>query len=299
MPQVSKVKAFVLIAREGSISGAARQLRISTATASAHLDSLESLLGGKLFIRSTRQLILTDLGRLYLQRVTPAIDKLEVANQVALEFGASPQGMLRVTVGGPIGRRRIAPLVARFRDQHPKLGISLNIDDKFRSVIDEEFHVAIRAGYEESSNLIQRKVASNRRVLVASPDYLADAPPLNSPDDLTNHTLLLLTQRQDGKGTMRFSIDAQTCSIELDGDMTSNNNEALTVWVMQHCGIAQKSLWEVSDAITEKKLVRLLPDFEPEPIDFYAVSPFRTGESIKVDTFISFLRAEFSKNPLC
>lgn len=299
MSQLSKVKLFALIAKKGAISGAARDLNISTATASAHLDTLENQLSGKLFIRSTRQLVLTDLGRLYLDRVTPILERLEVANQLASEFSAKPQGMLRVTVGGPIGRRKIAPLVARFLAQHPELDVLLNIDDCFRPVVDEQFHVAIRTGFDQPSNLIQRKIASNRRVLVASPDYLAEAPPLDSPDDLNNHALLLLTQRQDGSGKMRFSIEGETRQIEFEGKMTSNNNEALTVWVKEHCGIAQKSLWEVADAITANKLVRLLPDFEPEPVDFYAVSPFRSGESVKVDTFVSFLRDAFGKNPLC
>lgn len=298
MSSLTHIQTFSVIAGTGSLSGAARRLSISTATASAHLDSLESHLGGKLFIRSTRQLVLTDLGRLYLDQVTPILDDLEVADQLASEFSEKPKGKLRVTVGAPIGRLKIAPLMNRFLAQYPDLDVFLDIDDSFRPVVDEQFHVAIRAGFDDPSNLIQRKIASNRRVLVASPEYLAKAPPLESLDDLKHHTLLILNQYQQNKGTMRFSINGKAYQIELEAKLASSSNEVLTVWLLQHCGVAQKSLWEVADAIAANKLIRLLPEYEPEPVDFYAVSPFRSGESIKVDTFIAFLREAFKEEPL-
>lgn len=298
MRHLSNIQAFSAIAREGAISRAARRLNISTATASAHLDALESYLGGKLIIRSTRQLVLTELGRLYLKRIDPILESLEAANQIASEFGNEPKGMLRITVGGPFGRVRIAPLIPSFLARHPGLDVQLNIDNGFKAVLNEEYHVAIRTGFDHPSNLVQRKITTNRRVLVASPDYLANASPLKSPDDLPNHTLLLRTERRDKVGTMRFAIDGATRAVEFEGEMTSNSNDVLTIWALEHCGVAQKSLWEVVDAIAANKLVRLLPDFEPEPIDFFAVSLFRSGESAKVDAFVSFLRDAFKKDPL-
>ena len=134
---------------------------------------------------------------------------------------------------------------------------------------------------------------------MASPQYLADAPPLNAPEDLKNHALLLMSERPDGIGSMQFLIDGKIREIQFPGKMTCNNRDALTVWLLQHCGIAQNSLWHVADAIADNQLVRLLEDYEPETAHYYAVSPFRTGESVKVDAFINFLREEFAKDPLC
>jgi len=299
MHYLSKVKQFAVIAEMGSISGAARSLNMSTGTAISHLDALENHLGGKLFVRSTRELVLTDLGHLYLEKVKPLLLEFEVANQMATEFSSQLQGDFRVTVSGPIGRRKVVPLVAEFATTHPELDVALNIDNSFKHLVKEQFHVAIRTDFDQPCSLIQRKIASNRRVLVASPDYLAEAPPLDTPDDLANHALLLLTQRNDKVGTMRFWVDGKTRETEFEGKLTSNSNEALTSWAMEHCGIAQKSLWEVADAIAANQLVRLLEDFEPEPTDFFAVSPFRSGDCVKVDTFVSFLRNAFVETPLC
>ncbi len=299
MHYLSKVKQFAVIAEMGSISGAARALNMSTGTAIAHLDALENHLGGKLFVRSTRDLVLTDLGHLYLEKVTPLLLEFEVANQLATEFCSHLQGDFRVTVSGPIGRKKIVPLVARFATAHPALDVALDIDNSFKHLVKEQFHVAIRTGFDQPSNLIQRKIASNRRVLVASPGYLAEAPPLDTPDDLANHALLLVTRRQDKIGTLHFRVDGETREIAFEGKLTSNSHEALTSWVLDHHGVAQKSLWEVADAIASNQLVRLLEEFEPEPTDFYAVSPFRSGDCVKVDTFVSFLKEAFVQAPLC
>lgn len=299
MRHLFSIKVFSIIAEEGAISRAARRLSVSTATASAYLDTLEDYLGGKLFIRTTRNLALTDLGRLYLGSINPALDKLEAAEQFASEFAIKPQGTLRVTAGDPLGRLKIAPLIARFLAKYTSVDVQFNIDNSFRSLVDEGYHVAIRAGFDQPSNLIQRKIATNKRVLVASPEYLNGAPPLESPDDLKDHALLLLTQQSDKVGMMRLCVDGTTRKIEVEGKLTSNSNDVLTVWLLKHYGIAQKSLWEVADAITATKLVRLLTDFEPAPVDFFAVSPFRSGQSAKVDAFVTFLHEEFRKNPLC
>jgi DNA-binding transcriptional LysR family regulator len=299
MHYLSKAKQFALIAEMGSISGAARKLNMSTATATAHLDALETYLGGKLFVRSTRELVLTDLGRLYLEKITPLLEEFDIANQLASEFGSQLQGDFRITVGGSVGRSKIVPLVARFVAEHPSLDVALDIDNSVKHLIREQFHVAIRTSFGQDCSLIQRKIASNRKVLVASPAYLASAPPLTCPDDLSTHTLLLFSRDHDRVGSMQFFIDGETRKIDFEGKLTSNSHEALTSWVLDHRGIAQMSYWEAADAIADNRLVRLLEDFEPAPTDFYAVSPFRSGDCIKVDTFVSFLKDAFVEAPLC
>jgi len=298
MRHLSHIKVFSLIAQEGAISRAARRLNISVATASAHLDALESHLGAKLFIRSTRQLVTTDLGNLYLERVQPLLNQLAQADRLAKAFHKTPQGLLKVTTGTSIGRLVIAPALGQFASQHADLEVHLNLDDSFLPLLKDGYDVGIRVGSCQESNLIQRKLASNQRVLVASPSYFKRAPKLRTPRDLANHVLLMHGEGENCSRELQFRIDGVTQAINFKGSLSSNNAEVPTTWVMKGYGIAQKSLWEVATAIAEKKLVRLLKEYEPDPLDLLAVSPFRSGESAKVDMFVDFLRAKLREYPL-
>lgn len=298
MHHLSKILVFSLIAEEGAISKAARRLNISVATASAHLDALENHLRGKLFIRSTRKLVLTDLGQLYLVRVQPILDQLAQADRLAKAFHEAPKGLLKVTTGTSIGRVVIAPAIGQFASRHADLEVHLNLDDSFLPLLSEGYDIAIRLGSGQEGNLVQRKLAPNQRVLVASPDYLEHAPKLRTPNDLADHVLLMHAESEDSSRALQFRIDGATQAVNFKGRLCSNNAEVPTAWVMNGYGIAQKSLWEVATAIAENKLIRLLEEYEPDPLDLYAVSPFRSGESTKVDMFVDFLRAKLREFPL-
>ncbi|MGF6574984.1 DNA-binding transcriptional LysR family regulator [Paraburkholderia sp. GAS333] len=186
--RLGDLQLFVEASTLGSLSAAGRKLGLSPAAASARLGKLEAVLRTRLFDRTTRQLRLTDEGRVYLQHCQIALQALADA-EVALEIGrTSVQGKLRISASTDFGRNLLGDWLDEFTRTHPQVRIALTLTDSLSNLVQDDIDLAIRFGVPDtSSGLIARQLAPNWRVLCASPDYLARNGEPGTPDDLAGH----------------------------------------------------------------------------------------------------------------
>ena len=197
-PKLSEIRTFVALAETGSFSAAGKLLGRDPTVASRGVQSLERRVGVRLVDRSTRLVKLTDAGALYFARVRPLLHELDAADREASSLASGdPRGRLRVALPGAFGRLWLAPAITSFVRAHALVTLELSYTNRFVDVIGESFDSAVRLGELADSRLVARKVGSRRRLLCASPAYLAEHPPIRTPEDLVGHKGLIFTGRTD------------------------------------------------------------------------------------------------------
>lgn len=209
MDRLDELAIFVAILDEGSLAAAARKLRRSPPAVTRALAMLEERVGARLLERTTRRSRPTDAGR---RLADDARQVLAGYGDAVREVAASSvRGVLRVTAPLVFGRRHITPIVASFLDAHPGIRVDLVLSDRNLDMVDDGLDVALRIGVLADSSLVARKVGEVRRVLIASPRYLAGRPPLRTPHDLTRHDVIF-TNSRPGALEARFAGSPGTSS---------------------------------------------------------------------------------------
>jgi len=193
LPDLEGMTLFVKIVEIGSLSATGRALGLPKATVSRRLADLESRLNVRLLNRSTRRLSLTDAGRVFHRRCVPIVAEAEAAESEMLATTGVPTGRIRVAAPLGLGQILLMPLLTEFLRHYPAVALDLDFADRRFDVVGEGFDIAFRLGTLEDSALIARRLFTYRRLLVASPDYLRDAPPLRTPDDLRAHGFVLVS----------------------------------------------------------------------------------------------------------
>lgn len=291
-----EMSVFSRVVAAGSLSAAARDLGISTAGVSRKLAALEARLGVRLLNRTTRRISLTDEGASYHEACNRILAEIEEADAAASARLVEPEGALKVALPASFGHLHIAPLVPHFAARFPKVRLALSLSDRTVNVIEEGFDLAIRIGELEDSSLAARKLAPNRRVVCASPAYLARHGAPLRPEDLQNHNCVIT---QDFQMTWEYRDPVgKRSSVRVAGKYSCDNWEVLREWALAGLGIALKSTWDVRRQLEEGSLVALLPgyDFATE-VAIYAVYPHRRYLPAKTRVFIDFLADSFGPEP--
>ena len=194
------LEAFLSVAAAANFSKAARTLDVAVSSVTRRIDGLEVELGAKLFNRSSRRLTLTDAGEALLPRARHILSEVAETKGAVLSFKVEPQGVLTVTAPSSFGSRHIAPAAASFLKRYPKIEIDLHVCNEIVDLSNERVDVAIRMGILPDSNLLATHLAPQRRIAVASPDYLARFGMPKRPDDLLRHQCLTLRSRPSRTG---------------------------------------------------------------------------------------------------
>jgi len=295
MDQITALRVFLCIAEEGSFSGAAQALSLSKSAVSKHVAGLEDRLGARLFNRTTRQVSLTEEGRTYLWRATRILEELEEAAAAVGSMKSEPIGTLRVSSALSFGQRHVAPILPEFLSRYPRLVVDLDFSDRFVDLIDEGFDVAIRVGDLPDSDLVARRLATARILLVASPSYLEEKGWPRRPADLAVHTCLLYR----GRGGPRYwglGGDPETReTVRVDGPLIANNGDALKAAALAGLGIARLPSFLLDDALERGALCEVLPDHRPAPIPIHALYVPNRHLAAKVRYFVDFLANHFSR----
>ncbi len=256
---LGELRTFDRIVRGGSLSAAARELRVSLTVVSKRLTALERRLQVRLLNRSTRRASLTDEGLLFHEhccRVLEAVDAAEAALEQRQDVVA---GVLKLTAPNGFGRRHVVPAVRSFQRAHPGVRVHLSLRDELVDLVGEGVELALRYGALDDSRLVARELAPNRRILCAAPEYLRRRGVPRCIEDLRGHDLIAsgsppVTQWQFAGpgGPVAFPLEATTlCD---DGD-------AAQVLAVQGAGIARKSIWDVAEDLESGRLVEVLPHF--------------------------------------
>lgn len=291
-----EMSVFEKVVAAGSLSAAARDLGVSTAVVSRRLAALEARLGVRLVNRTTRRLALTDEGASYHEACARILAEIEDADSAAAAQRVEPQGLLKVALPASFGHKHIAPLVPPFAARYPKIELAFSLSDRTVNVIAEGYDLAIRIGELEDSSLAARKLAPNRRVVCASPQYLREHPAPRVPEDLRQHNCLTTTDLQmnwEYKGP-----DGKRGMVRVSGHYACDNWEVLREWAMAGLGVALKSTWDVRRQLGEGLLVPLLPEYDfGTDVAIYAVYPHRRYLPAKTRLFIDYLAESFGPEP--
>jgi DNA-binding transcriptional LysR family regulator len=298
LDRLTGLEVFAKVAAIGSLSGAARSLGMSQTMVTKHVAALETRLGTKLFHRTTRRLSITEAGRSYLESTERILVDMEAADAAIAAERVEPRGLLRVNVPVVFGTRQIAPLLAEFANNHPKVTTELGLNDRVVDLAEEGWDMAIRIGKLRDSSMVARRLAPNRLIVCAAPSYLAKHGTPRTVADLASHNCLGYTLSQQAQATeWLFGRDGEI-RVQVSGNLRANNGEALRAASLEGLGLARQPTFIVADDLRAGRLVRLPLD-QPE-IQTSAVHAIYLPERrppAKVRAFIDFLAARFSPDP--
>jgi len=269
--KLSTLNLFVRVAHTSSFTKAGRDLGLSQPSVSRQISELEAELGTQLFVRSTRAVKLTEAGVDYLTRVEPILAALEEADHVA-RGTAELRGHLRVALSTSFGIREVIPRIDCFMRRHPALRIDLLMSDERQDLIAEGVDIAIRFGVLPDSNSRSRLLGRSPRMLVAAPGYLERAGWPSDPSELREHTFVVGPSGSPGLGwTLRKG--KQEAMFRGDGRLTTSVNEGATAAAVAGLGILVVALLGCRSELADGRLLRVLEDWELEPIEVHAVFP--------------------------
>lgn len=273
--QINDLRLFVRVADCGSITAAATELDISPATASAALKRLEKQLGTSLFIRSTRSLRLTDTGERYLIHCRRALSDLALGQQAVNDVTEKISGVVSLAVPSDVGRHVLLPWLDEFIDQYPELKLRLHIGDTLSDFYHDKVDVALRLGTPKDSSLVAFEIAKVKRLLCASPAYIAKYGEITAIDQLSDHNCLFFMLEERTHDQWRFSKNGREFKVRVTGNRTCNDAEVARRWAVAGKGVVYKSSLDLEEDITSGRLVPMLTDYQGESADLYLVCPGR------------------------
>lgn len=291
---------FAETARAGSFAAVAKARGTDPSTISRKVAALEASLGVRLFQRTTRSLSLTEAGDLYLARALPLIEELTRLGYEAREARSAPTGTLRLTASVTFGQAMILPLLPAFRQAYPDIRLECLFTDQNLDLIAERIDLAIRLAPAIEGDVIASRLMTTRYRVVASPDYLASAPPLETPQDLARHKLLLFTIRPF-RTRWLFRDTTGTQEVPVSGDITISPAGAILDATLAGLGVALLPNYLTDPLIRAGRLTRLLTAWEVTATSFdtgaWAVYPSRSFLPAKTRAMIDFLSAALPRTP--
>jgi DNA-binding transcriptional LysR family regulator len=289
---------FSTLITGGSLSAAARELEVTTSAVSKRLTQMEDRLGVALVTRTTRRMGLTPEGELYLEHARRILSEIEDLQQLLGSSRVEPTGLLRVNATLGFGRRAVAPIISRFVRKHTRLNVQLQLSVNPPLLTDDAFDVCVRFGEPPDSRVISRRIAPNRRLLCASPAYLAKRGIPKVPADLTSHNCIGIRQGDEGHGVMRLGSGSgrrrHVDVIKVHGNLVTNDGEIAVNWALEGHGILMRAEWDIKHYLKSGKLIRVLANYDTPDADIFAVYPQRHRHSVRVRAFVDFLSAELS-----
>ncbi|MDE2145484.1 MAG: LysR family transcriptional regulator [Burkholderiales bacterium] len=293
MDRLKQIESFVAVATRGSLTASAQAEGVAPAVIGRRIDALEERLGVRLLLRTTRRITLTHEGSAFLEDCQRLLAELARAEASVSAGGVKASGHLRVTAPAGFGRRHVAPLVPGFVAAHPEVSLSLNLSDRVVDIVNEGFDCAVRVGDLPDSSLVSVRLADNRRLCVASPDYLARAGVPGTPAELMRHACLTLSSDAGQSRGWAFSTGGAVTHLRPSGMLDCSDGQVLHDWCVQGLGIAWRSTWEVEDDLAQGRLQAVLQDYAAPANGIYAVFPQRRHLPLRVRLWIDFLKHSY------
>lgn len=294
MDFLDELRTFERIAHAGSLSAAAREMRMATAAVSRRLDDLEARLGVRLVHRSTRGLILTEEGVTTLQQARTLLDEADSLQDSFRGHAHTVTGRLHVGAPSRFGQRYVLPAVETFLNRHEGADVALHLSDRYQDLIGEGLDLTIRVGGSPDSTYIVRRIAVSERVVCAAPSYLARMGTPVRPEDLARHPCLV----PGDMDVWTFRRQGRTSRVKVPTRVRCYHGDVVTELCLRGLGVALKSLWDVRDEIEAGTLVRLLPDYKVEDDAHVSVLlPGRRFVPPRVRAFIACLESAIGDLP--
>lgn len=301
MDRIDAMKVFVTAIDEGSLAGAARRLKRSPTAVSRALSFLEAHVGAELLHRTTRTLKLSEAGQRYATACRRVLIDLEEADMLAGGERAAPRGTLTISVPPIIGDEVMRPILDDFLDVHPAVSARLLLLDRFVNLVDEGVDIALRIGHlADSSHISTRLGGDVRRVVVASPRYLANHPVIEVPADLTKHQIIAFTNF--GLDSWNFTPAEDSTiprTVHFTPRLIVNSVRAAAASAVAGRGVARLYSYHVAEHVKDGRLKIVLADAEHPPLPVHLLAPPGRMSVPKVRAFVDFatprLRSEFAR----
>jgi DNA-binding transcriptional LysR family regulator len=295
MPDLNELRFFVEVAQVRSFTEAARRLGAPKSTVSRSLRRLEERLGVRLVERTTRRVSLTEVGETYLNHCRRVMEEAEEADLAVGALLAEPRGRLRIGAPIPFARLILGPILAEFLERYPALQVHLELIDSDAALRDGHLDLLIRAGELGDSGWLVKPLMRVLQGVWASPAYIEQRGWPETPAALRQHSCIATTcdnvgGEPGGTATWRLRRGSEVAEVQMEArvavpDPTMNHQLALT-----GVGIALLSKGMVRADAEAGRLVRLLPEWDPEPVVLHALYPSRLGSSPKVRALLEFLK---------
>ena len=294
----SEMAFFSLLARRGSFSATAREMDVTTPAISKRLAQMEARLGVLLLNRTTRRISLTPEGEIYLTHARRILAEIDDMEQLVSSAVAAPKGLLRVNATLGFGRSHIAPLISGFVKQHPEVQIQLQLSVNPPPVSEDSFDVCVRFGAPPEARVIARKLAPNRRLLCATPAYLARRGTPQVPQDLTQHNCIGIRQGDEAYGLWRLGSGTRLEAVKVRGNLSTSDGEIAVNWALAGHGIVMRAEWDIARYLRSGRLRQVLENYPTPPADIHAVYAQRHQASTRVRAFVDFLAGHFEKSSI-
>ncbi|MCM5680413.1 LysR family transcriptional regulator [Schlegelella sp. S2-27] len=270
----------VQAAEQGSLAAAARSLDLEPPAVTKRLAALERRLGVRLFHRTTRRLSLTDEGELFCGRAREVLARLSSLESELQDSVGEARGAIRLASSFGFGRRWVAPALARFQQAHPRVELKLELMEHLPDLASAGLDAAVWLWSPTRASSVARKLASNRRVLVAAPAYAERHGVPASPQELPQHACLIVREHEARYATWRLSPvnrpRATPVTVQVHGALSSNSGEVVRDWALAGHGIMLRSLWDVHPLLADGTLLQVLPGYAMLDADVHWIAPPRT-----------------------
>jgi DNA-binding transcriptional LysR family regulator len=282
--QPAELGFFVTLATCGSLSTAARELGISTAAVSKRLSQMEARLGVPLVNRTTRRMSLTPDGEVLAEHARRILGEIADLDQ-----------LLSASKGEPKGQLHVAPAISQYVLRYPEVDVQLQLSVNPPPLTEDQFDVCIRFGEPGDTRVIAKKLAANRRLLCASPKYLAARGEPALPADLVRHNCICIRQGDEAYGAWRLQRERPGGSgsaaetVKVRGNLTTNDGEIAVNWALDGHGILMRAEWDIERYLESGRLVQVLPQYRTPDADIYAIYPQHQQQSARIRTFVAFL----------
>ena len=291
---LERMRSFVRVAERGSLSAVAREHGVGQSTVTRHLAELERALGVSLLNRTTRRVTLTEEGARYHAEAGHILRLVDEATDEAHRAGGEPAGTARVSCTAALGVRHVARALFDLQDRHPGISVDLRLSDVRIDLVREAVDVAIRLGPLADSSMQVRRVGWSRRILVASPAYLARQGTPGTPDDLARHEAVRMGNIAGSDVLSLRQADEEPWSVPFTGRLTLDHGLAAREALVAGRGIVVAHLWLVDDLLASGAVRQVLPNIglEPVPLSILFV-PARARIArvrLVIDALATFLR---------
>ena len=296
MDKLEAMRVFIEVAEQKSFVAASRKLDLSAPAVTRSIAQFESALGVRLFNRTTRHVRLTDSGARFFEDARRILEDVEQAVAAASGSYAEPKGVLTITAPILFGQIHITPILTEYLLQHPSVTVKAVFYDRISNLLDEGLDIAIRIGHLKDSSIYAAPVGSVKRLLCASPAYLKKYGMPGHPSDLADHEIIQASAVESST-TWQFESSTGKESVKVTPRLNCSQNGAAITAARQGFGISRLMSYQIGEELKNGSLVRLLRDYELNPIPVNIIHLEGRQANAKIRSFIDLAIARLRANP--
>ncbi|TBU75022.1 LysR family transcriptional regulator [Pseudomonas daroniae] len=296
MDRITAARVFVEVVDSGSQTAAAEHLDISRAMVSRYLAALEEWVGARLLHRTTRKLSLTQVGSELLPHCREMLLTADLMRSTGLKANDGPSGNLRITTSQSFAQTWLSPILVEYLARYPNTSVDVLVSSQAVNLVEERIDLALRITNQLEPNQVARHLGTCHSVVCAAPGYLDRAGTPQHPDELNTHNCL--TYSYFGRSFWQFQAAGETLDVAVAGNLSSNDTAVLLEAAMVGGGVCMQPLYAAAPLIESGRLVRLLPDWQPQALGIHAIYASRRQMLPALRTLLDFLAERLAADPL-